>query len=220
MKRVLLIEDDAQMAELIYEYLLKYDIRCEIAKNGKDAIKGLKEAGYDLIILDLSLPDIDGIELCKDIRNRYKTPIIISSARGELSDKVLGFEMGADDYLAKPYEPRELVARIKARLRTFEDSGKQERLRIDENGMDVYLQGEKANLSGTEFQILKYLKEHPKRAISREEMLDSIDTLRYESLNRTIDVHISKIRQKLKTLDKEQEYIKSVWGVGYMYCGE
>lgn len=217
MIKILLVEDDHEMSELIREYLKKYDIAVTCLDEGAEVLTHLDQGGFSLVVLDLGLPDRDGMEICRIIREKSALPIIISSARGELSDKVLGLEMGADDYLAKPYDPRELVARIKARLRgkLKEETGST--LVLDDGIFDAYLDGERIHLSMSEYHILKYLAQRPKKAISREELLENVPSLRYESLNRTVDVHISKIRQKLKTKAQSPEYIKSVWGVGYTF---
>lgn len=222
MKRVLLIEDEIDMQNLISEYLQNYEYEVRAFEKPKEALSHLDEKKnyYSIIILDLMLPEIDGFDVCKKIKKITNTPIIISSARGELGDKVYGFEIGADDYLAKPYEPRELIARIEAILRRTKGNIREiSDLSINEDKMEVLQDGYRVDLTRVEFEILIFLISNRDRALSRESIANGVNSIEYNSLDRVIDMHISNLRQKLSDNPKAPKYIKSVWGVGYKFIG-
>lgn len=217
----LLIEDDNDLSTLLCEFLEKFEIEVISFSAPKDAISYLREKSVDVIVLDLSLPEIDGLQVCKIIKSFSDIPIIISSARGTISDKVLGFEIGADDYLAKPYEPLELVMRIKSLTRRKQADEEQKiesgEFRMDTKKRELYFQEKALNLSTIEYEIMRYLLQNANIAISREELLEGTGR-DFSQNSRTIDMHISKIRQKIEENHKEPKYIKSIWGVGYMFC--
>lgn len=215
---MLLIEDDVQMSEFIVEYLNDYNFMCDAFDYPKDALEQLqKNPSYDIVILDLMLPMMDGFDLFKKIKSISDIPIIISSARGDIGNKILGFELGADDYLAKPYEPRELVLRIEHILK------KQHCTKIsindfviDKQNREVMLDNYPIDLTKIEFEIFVFLVENANKNLSREQILHAT-SLDFNTKNRTIDMHISNIRHKIGDDSKHPLYIKSVWGIGYKF---
>ncbi len=222
MAKVLMIEDDEELAEILSEYLHRFNIE---TINVPDPFLGLSELDtheFDLVILDLSLPGMDGLEVCEQIRKRSDVPIVISSARSDLTDKIVGLEKGADDYLPKPYDPRELVARIKSILRRIgrdgqrgEDEKKEADLRIDSDTKMIYFKNEPLHLTAAEYGILSYMLEHANEVVSREDLIYSVDAIHEESSLKSIDVIISRIRHKLSDNPKHPRYIRSVRGLGY-----
>ncbi len=222
MAKVLMIEDDEELAEILSEYLHRFNIE---TINVPDPFLGLSELEtheFDLVILDLSLPGMDGLEVCEQIRKRSDVPIVISSARSDLTDKIVGLEKGADDYLPKPYDPRELVARIKSILRRIgrdghrgEDEKKEADLRIDSDTKMIYFKNEPLHLTAAEYGILSYMLEHANEVVSREDLIYSVDAIHEESSLKSIDVIISRIRHKLSDNPKHPRYIRSVRGLGY-----
>jgi DNA-binding response OmpR family regulator len=219
-KKVLLIEDDTEIQELIKDYLKDYDFICDPSSTAKDTLSRLKNTSYDIIILDLMLPDMDGFDLLKKIKEITDTPVIISSARGDIGNKIYGFELGIDDYLAKPYEPRELVLRIENILRknkntdliTIRD------FKINKKTREVYLDNYPIDFTKVEFDIFVFLVENTNCIISREQIIN-IASLDINTKNRTIDMHISNIRYKIGDDSKNPKYIKSIWGIGYKFVG-
>ena len=219
MSRVLLIEDDLKMQELIKEYLEDFDFEVQAFSDPKDALLSLRNDKYDIVVLDLMLPSMDGFDLCKIIKKESDIPIIISSARGDIGNKIMGFELGVDDYLAKPYEPRELVLRLEAILRRREKKDGGETIGdfyIDEKNMIVKVDDFEVDFTRIEFEIFLYLIKHRGKVISREQLIGSAN-LPLSTKNRTIDMHISNIRYKIGDDPKNPKYIKSVWGVGYKF---
>ncbi len=228
-KNILLIEDDKHIFELIKAMLKIYDINL-IHKI--DGISGLKEAlanDFDLILLDIMLPLKDGWEVCRELmRKDVNTPIIMLTAKAEEADKVLGLELGADDYVTKPFSPRELTARIKAVLRRFDKTspshrGKEELkipeldLKIDLKGYNIYIKNNKVNLAPKEFELLTFIARNSNQAFSRKELLQKLWSHDNHRDTRTIDEHIKRLRKKLKKADIKYQPIKTVWGVGYKF---
>lgn len=218
-----MIEDDIELAELLKEYLAKFNMKIT---NFESPIKGLQELEkkhYDLLILDLSLPDLDGIDVCKKIANNaIDVPIIISSARSDYSDKVLALEIAADDYLAKPYNPRELVARIQALLRRTKlknqhKNNARSNFYIDENEMTIMYKGAKLKLTSAEYEVLALFLKNKNRVLTRDFILENTKTMDYESIDRSVDVIVGRIRKKIGDDPKEPRYIKSVRGLGYKF---
>ncbi len=218
MSRVLLVEDDLEMQKLIKEYLFNYGYDVSAIDKPKEALEILKEESFDIVILDLMLPQMDGFDLCKEIKKSVDIPIIISSARGDIGNKIMGFELGADDYLAKPYEPRELVLRIEAILKRVKKDEAIEILDfyIDEKNRVVKVDDYDIDFTKVEFEIFLYLIKNRGKILSREQIINST-SLPHESKNRTIDMHISNIRYKIGDNSKNPKYIKSVWGIGYKF---
>ena len=219
-KKVLLIEDDLQMQKFISEYLKDYGFDFTAFAHPKDAIENFKhEENYEIIILDLMLPDMDGFDLFKKLKSIRNVPIIISSARGDIGNKIHGFELGADDYLAKPYEPRELVLRIEHILKkSFNKTIKINDFIIDKENRTVLLDDFPIDFTKIEFEIFVFLSENLNKISSREQILNAT-SLDINTKNRTIDMHISNIRYKIGDDSKNPKYIKSVWGIGYKFVG-
>ncbi|WP_123377410.1 response regulator transcription factor [Aliarcobacter butzleri] len=219
-KRVLLIEDDKDMQKLIVEYLKEYDFDCVAFEQPKDVLEHFKiDNNYSIIILDLMLPEMDGFDLFKKLKQIKDVPIVISSARGDIGNKIHGFELGADDYLAKPYEPRELVLRIEHILK--KDSNKTINIGnfiIDKENRTVLVDDYPVDLTKIEFEIFLFLVENQNKISSREQILNA-SSLDINTKNRTIDMHISNIRFKIGDDSKNPKYIKSVWGIGYKFVG-
>ena len=219
-KKVLLVEDDLQMQSLIVDYLKDYGFIVTAFDNPKDVLEDFKlNSDYSIIILDLMLPFMDGFDLFNKLKEIKNIPIIISTARGDIGNKIHGFELGADDYLAKPYEPRELVLRIESILkRNSTKSFKIGDFTIDKDNRAVLIDDYAIDFTKIEFEIFIYLVENKNKISSREQILNAT-SLDFNTKNRTIDMHISNIRAKIGDDSKNPKYIKSVWGIGYKFVG-
>ncbi|MGJ0333014.1 response regulator transcription factor [Aliarcobacter cryaerophilus] len=219
-KKVLLVEDDLQMQSLIVDYLKDYGFIVTAFDNPKDVLEDFKlNSDYSIIILDLMLPFMDGFDLFNKLKEIKNIPIIISTARGDIGNKIHGFELGADDYLAKPYEPRELVLRIESILkRNSTKSFKIGDFTIDKDNRTVLIDDYAIDFTKIEFEIFIYLVENKNKISSREQILNAT-SLDFNTKNRTIDMHISNIRAKIGDDSKNPKYIKSVWGIGYKFVG-
>ena len=219
-KKVLLVEDDLQMQSLIVDYLKDYGFIVTAFDNPKDVLEDFKTNNdYSIIILDLMLPFMDGFDLFNKLKEIKNIPIIISTARGDIGNKIHGFELGADDYLAKPYEPRELVLRIESILkRNSTKSFKIGDFTIDKDNRAVLIDDYAIDFTKIEFEIFIYLVENKNKISSREQILNAT-SLDFNTKNRTIDMHISNIRAKIGDDSKNPKYIKSVWGIGYKFVG-
>jgi two-component system OmpR family response regulator len=224
MFQILMVEDDEEITALLELYLGRYNIEVLSLTSPSIALEKLSIEQYDLVLLDLGLPEMDGLELCRIIKTRYPSvPIIISTARIDVSDKVIAFDAGADDYIAKPYEPRELVARIQAiikRYREFQRVKSQEIFRVDSLKMQIFKEEISLELTLAEYEIFALLLEKRHQVVSREFIINSINAVRWESSDRSIDVIIGRIRQKIGDSTKNPLYIKSIRGVGYKYIGD
>jgi len=223
-KSILIIDDDAKLNGLISEYLGKYNFKTVSAENPLVGLVKLKNNHFDLIILDIMLPDMDGFEVCKQIRKDYDTPIVMLTARGEVTDKVVGLELGADDYLPKPFEPRELLARIQSILRRSEvklkmnDIVKFKNLVIDPNQRSAIANGKDMELTSTEYELLILFVKHNGKVLSRDEIMQNTRGISWMSFDRSVDVMVSRLRNKLKSgLNKKEQVIKTVHSVGYMF---
>lgn len=214
-----MIEDDLEIAELLTEYLLRYDINLTNYDTPELGISGLRLKRYDLVVLDLSLPDIDGTEVCKIIRKTSNIPIIISSARSDIGDKIICFEYGTDDYLPKPYDSQELVLRINSLLRREQIKDKSKEVpkifSIDINKMEITKNKELIDFTNAEYHIMEYLIQKEGFAVTREEILLNVESIKYESSYKSIDVLIGRIRAKIEKDPKKPQYIISLRGVGY-----
>jgi len=221
-----MIEDDLEIAELLEEYLARYDIKLTNYDCPELGISALSVDKYDLVILDLSLPGIDGTEVCKLIRTKFKVPIIISSARSDIQDKALCFNNGADDYLPKPYDSHELVLRINSLLRRellYKNTTEQIQnkiFQVDEKKFEITKNQQLLNLTNAEYNILAYLISKAGYAVSREEILLNVESIKYESSYKSIDVLIGRIRQKIEDNHKKPQYILSLRGIGYKLINE
>lgn len=227
MIEILMIEDDLELAEILVDYLEQYNIKITNYDSPELAISALRLKKYDLIILDLSLPEIDGIEVCKMIREHYNTPIIISSARSNLGDKIACFSFGADDFMPKPYDTQELIFRIKSILRrcnfdVAEDNSKSKKeiFTLNEEKMEILKEDRVLSLTNAEYHILSYLIKKAGFVISREEILSNVDSIKYESSYKSIDVLIGRVRNKIEDNSRKPKYILSIRGVGYKLVNE
>ena len=223
MPRILLIEDDQRLAEMVTSYLGEAGFAITHAPNGGAGVALAGRGAFDALILDLMLPDMDGLEVCRRVRAGAETPILMLTARGDAMDRVVGLEMGADDYLPKPFEPRELLARLKAILRrrsgdTAADVLRFGRLQIDPGALEVRLDGEPRALTSHQFALLMVLARHAGRVMSREAIMDLIKHERLEAFDRSIDVHISRIRAAIEDNPKQPRRVITVRGAGYVFA--
>jgi two-component system phosphate regulon response regulator OmpR len=221
--RILLIEDDPRLAEMVKSYLGEAGFRVSIAGRGDAGIAMSTREPFDSIILDLMLPDMDGLEVCRRIRARAPTPILMLTARGEAMDRVVGLELGADDYLPKPFEPRELLARLRAILRRSKAGERQDmlrfgRLEIDTGARIVRLDGDVRTLTSHQFALLLVLAQHAGRVLSRDVIMDLLTNERLEAFDRSIDVHISRIRAAIEDDPKNPRRVITVRGAGYVFA--
>jgi len=222
-QKILIVDDDLHIAELISLYMMKVGYETEEVYDGKEALKKAESFQPNLILLDLMLPGMDGYQVCAEIRKTSRVPIIMLTAKGETFDKVLGLELGADDYIVKPFDPKELVARVKAVLRRYEP--KEEAvdknllkfggLEINLSNYSVTYEGKALDFPPKEFELLSFLAQHPGRVFTREQLLDRIWGYEYVGDTRTVDVHVKRIREKLNSEDEWG--ILTVWSVGYKF---
>jgi DNA-binding response OmpR family regulator len=224
----LLIDDDSRLGALVTEYLGRNEIDVTVAGDGERGLAALRKRRFDVVLLDLMLPGVDGLEVCRRIRAAPEwadVPVVMLTARGEDVDRIVGLELGADDYLPKPFNPRELLARIRAVLRRSAPpaagaaGGRRFRagpLEIDFDAREVRIGARRPVLTHYEFELLAALARAAGRVLSRDQLLDALKGEAYESFDRSIDVHVSKLRAKLEANPKEPRYIKTVRGVGYL----
>lgn len=224
-KTILIIDDDKKLNNLLSDYFSKFGFKVTTVTHPDEGLKILKRELPDIIILDIMLPKMDGFEACKEIRKEYSVPIIMLTARGEVTDRIVGLELGADDYLPKPFEPRELVARIQSVLRRSSEDLKSGiikfgRLVVDIEKHSVLLDGENVDLTTMEFEILSLFIRNPGKVFTRDHLMDRIRGIEWEAFDRSIDVLISRLRQKLNDHPKKPSFIKTIWGTGYKFIGE
>jgi len=218
--RILIVEDEEKLAKLAADYLHNAGFATNTLADGDAVVPWVKQHHPDLILLDLMLPGRDGLSICREIRNFSTVPIIMITARIEEIDRLLGLEMGADDYMCKPFSPREMVARVKAVLRRLQPQAADNRahaLILDANSFRVFAEGHEIELTSVEFQLLQALYRQPGRIFSRSKLMDLIYQDQRIVSDRTIDSHIKKLRKKLADLMPGQELIHSVYGAGYRY---
>lgn len=222
MINVLMIEDDSELAQLLKTRLKRDNIEVTVASTPSEGLALFETNVYDLLVLDLSLPQMDGMEICKLVRKKSTIPIIISSARSDIRDKMMGFSSGADDYIPKPYDPQELILRIDALLRRINPNlpKKSAPFEIDDNRHEISRDSVILRLTQAEYDIVAYMIKKDRFVISREELLLNIGSIRYESSLKSIDVIIGRIRQKIGDDLKNPRYIVSVRGVGYKFVNE
>ena len=224
-KRVLVVDDDAKTVELVKLYLKRDGYRVLTAYDGIEALRLAREGNPDIIVLDLMLPGIDGIEVCRVLRSESDTPIIMLTARTTDEDKLTGLDSGADDYVTKPFSPRELAARVRTVLRRLPgergpDEIKRDQITVDFLRYEAYLAGKPLNLTAVEFKLLGVLIKEPGRVFSRAELIERALGYDFEGFDRTIDVHILNLRRKLEAAPCHPKYIKTVYGVGYKFTEE
>ena len=224
MTKVLVIDDDVKLLSLLTEYMSQFGFEVQTASHPSEGLKKLAQFIPDVVILDVMLPDKNGFEVCKQIRGASSVPVVMLTARGELADKVLGLELGADDYLAKPFEPRELIARVETILRRSRTQPPTQVLtrgsvKIDIQKRTVALRSELLDLSTSEFDVLLLLISHPERVFSRDAIVAKLKGSDWATFERGVDVLISRLRQKLGDDAKQPRFIKTIWGAGYKYVG-
>ena len=219
MTTILIVEDEQKLAELLRDYLVQASFEPIIIDNGLDVVPYVRENKPDLVILDLMLPGRDGLEICKEIRTFSNLPIIMVTARVEEIDRLLGLELGADDYVCKPFSPREVVARVKSVLRRSGGATtiQARELILDEARYQASWHGVDLQLTAVEFKLLSFLAAHPGRIYSRDQLMDQIYSDQRIVSDRTIDSHIKKLRKKIAALGRDEELIGSVYGVGYKF---
>lgn len=226
-QKILIVDDDENIAELISLYLTKECFDTNMVYNGEDALTAFESYHPNLILLDLMLPGIDGYQVCREIRAKSPTPIIMLSAKGEVFDKVLGLELGADDYMMKPFDPKELVARVRAVLRRYQPAKpeapkKDETKCVEYDGLVINLtnysvlcDGKPVEMPPKELELLYFLAASPNQVFTREQLLDRIWGYEYIGDTRTVDVHIKRLREKIK--DHPSWSLSTVWGIGYKF---
>lgn len=227
MSKILIVEDEVDIADLEKDYLELSGFEVEIEHNGQRGLARALSEDYDLFILDLMLPDMDGFEICKEIRERKNTPILMVSAKKDDIDKIRGLGLGADDYITKPFSPSELVARVKAHLARYErliGSSVEENeiieirgIKIDKTARRVWVNGDEKQFTTKEFDLLTFLAEHPNHVFSKEELFREIWDMESIGDIATVTVHIKKIREKVELNTAKPQYIETIWGVGYRF---
>lgn len=226
-KKLLIIEDEIEIAELEKDYLEMEGYVVDIKENGESGLQAALSKNYDLILLDLMLPDVDGFEVCREIRKEKEIPILMISARKEDVDKIRGFGEGADDYMTKPFSPGEMVARVRAHIerynRLVKGEGKTGKfveirgLKIDKRARKVFVNGEEKNLASREYAVLLFLAEHPNKVYSKEELFREVWGMDSMGDIATVTVHIRKIREKIEYDTSNPQYIETMWGAGYRF---
>lgn len=228
-RSILIVEDDKNIADLLRLYLEKEGMTCHVAGDGLAGLEKFQQVQPDLILLDIMLPGMDGWSVCRKVRETSKTPIIMLTAKGELEDKVAGLEMGADDYITKPFEGKEMVARVKAVLRrfggeeeparrlTFEGGAAARSLVVNLDSYELLVDGKRVDTPPKELELLYHLASSPNRVFTRNQLLDEVWGFDYFGDSRTVDVHIKRLREKIEIDPANPQYLKTVWGVGYKF---
>ena len=227
MSKILIIEDEEAIADLEKDYLELSGFEVEVANDGETGLEKALTDQFDLVILDLMLPGVDGFEICREVRQKKNTPIIMVSAKKDDIDKIRGLGLGADDYMTKPFSPSELVARVKAHLARYErliGTGVQENdiieirgLKIDKTARRVWINGEEKNFTTKEFDLLAFLAQNPNRVFTKDELFKEIWDMESIGDIATVTVHIKKIREKIEFNTAKPQYIETIWGVGYRF---
>lgn len=228
-KTVLIVDDDQKLRALLTDYLTEFGFKVSTLSDGREIASAIETQNPNIVILDIMLPHKDGFEILREIRTTYTVPVIMLTARGEDTDRIVGLELGADDYLPKPFNPRELLARMRAVMRRFraaeegESDCRESRLikagglALDKAKRVVRIGNEEVALSSTEYEVLKVLMEHSNRTLSRDQLMNMARGRDFMAFDRSIDVHISKLRAKIESDPGNPERIKTVWGTGYMF---
>ena len=222
--KILIVDDDANICELLRLYLEKDGFDTVVANDGEQAVEYASKYSPDLILLDIMLPKLDGWQVCREISKTSETPIIMLTAKGETFDKILGLELGADDYVSKPFDTKEVIARIKAVLRRTNDSDKgsqisevrYDKLRINLTNYELEVNGVKIDTPPKELELIYHLASNPNRVYTRDQLLDEVWGFDYYGDSRTVDVHVKRLREKLENVSDEWS-LKTVWGVGYKF---
>lgn len=225
MAKVLIIDDDKKHSHLLQAYFSRFGIKLSCAYDAEEGFKKMQREQPDLLLLDVMLPGKDGFEICREIRKESNIPIIMLTARGDVIDRVSGLELGADDYIGKPFEPRELVARINATLRRAENSGTEmnelhfDGLSINTDTRSISVDEKPVELTSMEFELLHILARRPGRKLSRDDILSELRGIDAAILTRSVDIMISRLRQKLGDTAKPPRFIQTIWGRGYAFVG-
>lgn len=226
MPKILLIDDDEKLGELLHSFFQRFDLDLRMAHDPATGLQALAAEEPDLVILDVMLPGQDGFEVCRSIRKTSSVPIIMLTARGEVTDRIVGLELGADDYMPKPFEPRELVARIQNVLRRSVTKAKKIS-RLEYAGLTVDLDRRNAELDGAplelttmEYQLLALFAANPGQTYTRDEILNELRGIDAQLFSRSVDILVSRLRQKLGDTSKQARFIKTIWGTGYAFIGE
>ena len=223
MKQILVVDDEPRIAEICRDYLERAGFKVTVAGNGADALRIARTKQPDLIVLDLGLPAIDGLEVTRALRKRSNVPIIMLTARVEESDKLTGLELGADDYLTKPFSPKELVARVRAVFRRTDGGSRQSDVIgagdvvLDIPRMQVHIDKQLVDLTSTEFELLATMMRQPGRVFTRGQLLDAIRGEAVESFERAVDAHVKNLRRKIEPDPRQPRYVLTVYGVGYKF---
>ncbi|MBT8422741.1 MAG: response regulator transcription factor [Gammaproteobacteria bacterium] len=228
MSKILLIDDDEKLGDLLQSFFGRFDLNLIAAQDPETGLQKLVAESPDLVILDVMLPGQDGFEVCRTIRKTSAVPIIMLTARGEVTDRIVGLEIGADDYMPKPFEPRELVARIQNVLRRSQTGDAKpkgskleyEGLTVDLDKRSAELDGEPLDLTTMEYQLLALFAGNPGQTYTRDEILNELRGIDAQLFSRSVDILISRLRQKLGDTSKQSRFIKTVWGTGYVFVGE
>ena len=227
MPKILLIDDDEKLGDLLQSFFGRFDLDLIAAHDPETGLEALGDEDPDLVILDVMLPGQDGFEVCRKIRKSSSVPIIMLTARGEVTDRIVGLEIGADDYMPKPFEPRELVARIQNVLRRSQSEKKQSGTRLEYAGLSIDLErrsaeldGETLDLTTMEYQLLALFAGNPGRTFTRDEILNELRGIDAQLFSRSVDILVSRLRQKLGDTSKQARFIKTVWGTGYAFIGQ
>ncbi|MGH2523224.1 MAG: response regulator transcription factor [Anaerolineales bacterium] len=229
MKTILVVDDESKITQLARDYLEHAGFAVRVARDGKTALASARTEKPDLVVLDLGLPELDGLDVTRELRKNSNVPIIMLTARGEESDKLIGLELGADDYVVKPFSPKELVARVRAVLRRAEAAESARAgaeviraadVTLDVPRMRVTVSERAVELTSTEFQLLAALARQPGRIFTRAQLLDAVRGVAIESYERAIDAHIKNIRRKLEPDPRQPRYVLTVYGVGYKFADE
>lgn len=226
MKTILVVDDEPKIVQLARDYLEHAGFAVLTARDGRTALAAIRSEKPDLVVLDLGLPGLDGLDVTRAVRKDSSVPIIMLTARGEESDKLVGLELGADDYIVKPFSPKELVARVRAVLRRAESAGgNEETIRVGDVTLDVLrmrvtVEGRAVDVTPTEFQLLAALARQPGRIFTRAQLLDAVRGVAFESYERAIDAHVKNIRRKIEPNPREPRYVLTVYGVGYKFSDE
>jgi len=225
MEKILVIDDDNQLTTLLDEFFSSFNYKVITQNNPLEGIVYLEKNTVDIIILDIMMPEIEGFQVLRKIREFSSIPVIMLTARGEVTDKIVGLELGADDYLAKPFEPRELLARVQSIIRRSQtpdsmvDKIEFENLLIDKLKQEIFLEGELVQLSTTEYQALILFVEHPGKTLDREFLVENLRGITWQSYDRSVDVLVSRLRQKLGETPSKTRFIKTIHGTGYKFIG-
>lgn len=227
MANIIIIEDDKELGNLVKTYLTKYNHDVSLFESPITGLESVRKSTYDLLILDIMLPEMDGFTTLKELRKTTELPVIMLTARGDVSDKIVGLELGADDYMPKPFEPRELLARIDAILRRSknEDGSKKsviqfKNLEVNYNRREAYLSSQNLELTTAEFELLSILIDKKGIVLSRDDIMNNLQGVDANVFSRSIDINISRLRNKLHDTSKEAKFIKTVWGRGYIFIGD